>query len=120
MTSAITRTLHKPEMESISGVDVVTAHDPSCKNWIKKIESRRTCRDCNNSSRPTDLLHPMLQLSFHRPLHARMRVLLRISVRRVVSNATFTYFLAKLLQSESQNFGCYGVTSSLERAIVEC
>ncbi len=35
MTSAITNPLHQPEMAAIKGANVVMAHDPSCKAWIK-------------------------------------------------------------------------------------
>jgi 5-methyltetrahydrofolate--homocysteine methyltransferase len=39
MTSAITNPLHQPEMEAIKGANLVMAHDPSCKQWIKACKS---------------------------------------------------------------------------------
>ncbi|MEE8366046.1 MAG: methyltetrahydrofolate cobalamin methyltransferase [Gammaproteobacteria bacterium] len=35
MTSAITNPLHLPEMQAVKGANVVMAHDPSCRDWIK-------------------------------------------------------------------------------------
>jgi 5-methyltetrahydrofolate--homocysteine methyltransferase len=39
MTSAITNPLHQPEMEAVKGANLVMAHDPSCKGWIKACKS---------------------------------------------------------------------------------
>jgi len=39
MTSAITNPLHQPEMEAVKAANLVMAHDPSCKHWIKACKS---------------------------------------------------------------------------------
>jgi 5-methyltetrahydrofolate--homocysteine methyltransferase len=39
MTSAITNPLHRAEMESVHGANVVMSHDPACKSWIRGCRS---------------------------------------------------------------------------------
>jgi 5-methyltetrahydrofolate--homocysteine methyltransferase len=55
MTSAITNPLHQPEMEAIKGANLVMAHDPSCKQWIKACKSW----DLNKSNAATPPLAPV-------------------------------------------------------------
>jgi 5-methyltetrahydrofolate--homocysteine methyltransferase len=52
MTSAITNPLHQPEMEAARGADVVMAHDPSCRNWIRSCKSWDLTKPVSGGAKP--------------------------------------------------------------------